>query len=116
MNATIAETSICDVYPNLATDNITLRVIKEDRDAVFNVFDGRGQLLLSENNFLPQGASEVEFKLSELPAGLYIVKGDGVRQHSNFVIMKKIFVRICKKNYGLSFFVILAFHSVWDSA
>ncbi len=81
--------NIHDVYPNPAIDNITIRVIApEDKSSQFNVYDGRGQLLLSEKRDLPQGASEVEFDLSNLPAGMYFVKEAGASQYYHFVIMR----------------------------
>ncbi len=81
--------NIHDVYPNPAMDNITIRVIApEEKSSVFNVYDGRGQLLLSEKRDLPQGSLEVEFDLSDLPAGMYFVKEAGAKQYYNFVIMR----------------------------
>ena len=81
--------SIHDVYPNPAMDNITIRIITpEEKSSLFNVYDGRGQLLLSEKRDLPQGASEVEFDLSDLPAGMYFVKEAGASKYYNFVIMR----------------------------
>jgi len=80
---------LADVYPNPVMDNMTLRVVsKEETNSVFNIYDGRGQLVLSENRLLPQGASEVEFDLSDLPAGMYFVKEVKSVQYFNFVIMR----------------------------
>ncbi len=89
-NAGVSPTlQIQGVYPNPAKDNITIRVIApEEKSSIFNVYDGRGQLLLSEKRDLPQGASEEEFDLSNLPVGMYFVKEAGASQYYNFVIMR----------------------------
>lgn len=80
---------LADVYPNPAMDNVTLRVVsKEETNSIFNIYDGRGQVLLSEKRFLPKGPSEVEFDLTSLPAGMYFVKEAGASRYNNFVIMR----------------------------
>lgn len=86
---TVVSSTIYDIYPNPALDHITLSVIaQEEKMATFNIYDGRGQVLLSEKRFLPQGSSEVGFELSSLPMGMYFVKEAGASKYQNFVIMR----------------------------
>jgi len=76
-------------YPNPAVDFLKLSIVSSSGGMnVFNIYDGRGQLLLSEKRFLPQGVSEVEFDVSELPVGAYFVKNGGARMYQSFVIMR----------------------------
>ena len=86
---TLVGAEIQGVYPNPVMDNFTLRVVSVDeKETSFNIYDARGQRLLSEKRYLPQGVSEVDFDVSELPAGMYFVKAEGMNAYHNFVIMR----------------------------
>ncbi len=86
---TLVGTEIQGVYPNPVMDNFTLRVVSVDeKETSFNIYDARGQRLLSEKKYLPQGVSEVDFDVSELPAGMYFVKAEGMNAYHNFVIIR----------------------------
>ncbi len=77
------------LYPNPAHEHIVVEIMsKRKKESAIDVYDACGQLLLSEKRDLPQGASEVEFDLSNLPAGMYFVKEAGASQYYHFVIMR----------------------------
>lgn len=75
----ITATSIHDIYPNPANDFITARVILKKGSAInVSIYDARGQVFLSEKKQLPKGASNLNFNIHDLPAGMYILQlGNG---------------------------------------
>ena len=79
--------SIHAIYPNPADDFITVRLTNDkELDATFTIYDARGQVFLSENRNLPKGASELEFEITKLPAGMYFLQlGHG--EYQRFVKM-----------------------------
>ena len=79
--------SIHEIYPNPAADYITVRLTNDkELDANFTIYDARGQVFLTEKRNLPKGASELEFEISNLPAGMYFLQlGQG--EYQRFVKM-----------------------------
>ncbi|HHB78598.1 MAG TPA: HYR domain-containing protein [Saprospiraceae bacterium] len=76
-----------DIYPNPADDYITVRLTNpQEKNIQFKIYDARGQVFLSEKRTLPRGASELEFEITKLPAGMYFLQlGQG--EYRRFVKM-----------------------------
>ncbi len=81
--------TLVSLYPNPVNGFLHLSLsLMEAKVLFFTIYDARGQRLLSEKKYLPQGVSEVDFDVSELPAGMYFVKAEGMNAYHNFVIMR----------------------------
>lgn len=75
------------IYPNPADDFITVRLTNDQElEADFIIYDARGQVFLAEKRSLPKGASELDFEITNLPAGMYFLQlGHG--EYQRFVKM-----------------------------
>jgi hypothetical protein len=62
-----AETSSINVYPNPATDNITVVLPENIHQAVFTIYDTQGKMLLQQNI-----GNQETVSVSNLAAGIYI--------------------------------------------
>ena len=83
------EDAIRLAYPNPAVDFLTVNISSRTaRKSIINIYDGRGQLLLSGKRYLVQGVSEVTIDVSGLPVGTYFVKEAGAKSYQSFVIMR----------------------------
>ena len=79
--------AIHGIYPNPAEDLITARFTNnQEKDVEFLILDVRGHVFLSEKRSLPQGASELSFDITNLPAGMYFLKMEN-GEYQRFVKM-----------------------------
>ncbi len=82
-----------NVYPNPATDNVTFGFDVTGTPAATNlmVFDATGRVVNTINgSSLKTGKNEVSINVSNLPAGMYIVRlqGDGAAASARFNVVK----------------------------
>jgi hypothetical protein len=69
-----------NIYPNPASDHITLEFIAKSREVTISLYNAYGQKIhdISQPNLLRSGEKQtVQFDVSDLPSGVYYFKIEG---------------------------------------
>lgn len=88
-NAGAADMDITSVYPNPATSSLNVVLAAATQSTLsLVVTDLTGKSLLSQNTAVQAGANDISVNVSELPAGIYMIKAtlaDGTSSIQKFV-------------------------------
>jgi endoglucanase len=93
VNDVASKVTTLNVYPNPATDNVTFGFDLTGTPAATNlvVYDATGRVVNTINGTsLKTGKNEVSLNVSNLPAGMYIVRlqGEGAAASARFSVVK----------------------------
>ncbi len=92
LEETVATVNSLTLYPNPAHDRVTVEVeVAEATELTVVVYDLMGQRVceLARSEWVPAGLREMDFSVTDLPAGMYIVQATGNGQR----ISKRLTVR-----------------------
>lgn len=65
-----------EIYPNPTDGKITLEILpQKSSDLQIDIFDLKGKRVQTQNRRLGVGKQQLELRLSELPDGLYLIRG-----------------------------------------
>jgi len=80
--------SLLTIYPNPVMGEATLAISSDKiQKATYNVYDQGGKLVISNNITLNNGINSLNLPVSDLPAGIYIIKlkTESASKQSQFV-------------------------------
>jgi len=86
-----AATDLVSVYPNPATNNITLTIKTQNAgNGILQVFDAAGKQIKQIGINIRQGANTIPLSVQGLPAGYYDLKLDwGTTMHKHLAVIKQ---------------------------
>jgi hypothetical protein len=67
--------SLLSIYPNPVREDATLAVsLDKAQKATYSIYDQGGKLIITNNISLNNGINSLSLPVSDLPAGIYIIK------------------------------------------
>ncbi|MBL7803398.1 MAG: T9SS type A sorting domain-containing protein [Saprospiraceae bacterium] len=80
------------LFPNPASDNVTVEVPVQEEDAnvTVSMFDASGRLAMQQQRVVGKGENRFVFELQDLPAGVYFVQvRSGEMSHTRKLVVKE---------------------------
>jgi hypothetical protein len=84
------EAIMLHVYPNPTKGNVKVEMLSDKtEDALINLVDLTGHVLLSQNIILQEGNNQYELNLSNITTGMYLVVVESISKPSSFIRVYK---------------------------